>query len=374
MDGHTKQLAELEAEIGAQMQRAESDFRTGPCSTNAEQINALFRKAFETITSEEKQKMNEQFLKLQSQLDDQSNEIARMKDQQAQAAASVSQQKFGNIEPTDDEYFDQMTREVNETEEMPALAAEEPVVEEMEANDSQQHRQQGTQEVANPPRLFQRVEERGEEEISSDISKSGDDSSEGEMEELERRCHLLERRMDRIHAAFLRFPYRKKEYQSPGIPEDKRCAFCWAKGEHFSESCPNVIHGDERTEMIDEVGLCRMCLELCSMERACPYTNKKCFYCERVRGTPFEEMSDGLDNHHSALCNIPNRKEEAREILNRARRDFKEAKMELELKQKKRQERDEQGPSMPNKRRRHGYPKEEQPKTWRRGSDDKRRP
>ncbi|KAK5978058.1 hypothetical protein GCK32_022800, partial [Trichostrongylus colubriformis] len=336
MDSQIKQLAIVMEEIQTHMQRADNEFRTGPCATQAEQVNVLFRRAFEQISSEEKQKMEEKFHQLQIQLDSQSAEIARLKEEKDQAART--KERSEDAELNDDEYFEQMTREVTVDEDLPPLASEDSDEEEGGDQSPEEHQQISQRVEERPPRdELNAVEEEevtdGEMEEMEEVESTDGEteetgSTDGEVEELEQRCRILERRMDRLHEAFMKYPYRKKEHYSPRMPPEMRCAFCFVLGEHFSDSCPNVIKAMDRYELLRDEGLCITCLERCSMFDDCPYLHKRCYYCERVRGTPFEDLIEDFE-HHTAVCGIPDLKERARERLNAARRDFREAVVEL---------------------------------------------
>ncbi|KAK6029980.1 hypothetical protein OSTOST_03897 [Ostertagia ostertagi] len=253
-------------------------------------------------------------------------------DEGARPSPSESHQKTENVEPTDDEYFEQMRREVAKNDEIPPL---------MEMN--------------LPPHEQRRPIEADEEEI----------------EEWGLRCRLLEDEMNCFQETYKNFPYRKKEHRSPGVHPGMMCAFCRVKAECFSDSCPNITDGDERYDIILNEGLCRMCLEMYHWEAECPRAQKPCYYCERVRGTPFDYMRHGID-HHTALCNIPNRKEEASVALKRAKEDSEEAFAESERKHRRRRERHgrEEQLRVHEMRRQHAYdgqPLEESPENCVRG-------
>ncbi|KAK5980695.1 hypothetical protein GCK32_007999 [Trichostrongylus colubriformis] len=70
-------------------------------------------------------------------------------------------------------------------------------------------------------------------------------------------------------------------------PEERylRCGFCDAKGEHYSDSCPQFRTVEERRRMIR----CKFCLDTMHSSRNCTRPMKRCKYCR-------------LENHHTAIC------------------------------------------------------------------------
>ncbi|KAK6018280.1 hypothetical protein OSTOST_16147 [Ostertagia ostertagi] len=363
MDIYTKQLSSLMKEIETYMKRAENDFRTGPCSTNAEQINALFRRAFETLTMEDKDKTGQKIIELQTQLNIQSEELARMKEELAKRPTSEPTQAPVpmEVEMTDNEYFDRMINEVNEVEQPPELVSEES--DEDERKQAEVHMIVRVEDQEQSDRVVVRVDESQQEEkeavvrveqvghqervVRVEDEEHGrrtkrEEREDSEIEELKNQCRYLEQKVDFMHDVVRKFPYRKKEFVSPGMRKDRSCAFCKAEGQHFSDSCPHYVDGDERYEMMIDEGVCRYCLERdkCNYDNTCPYAYKECFYCSRLEGTPFEYMII-KDGHHTALCNIPNRKHEARTELDKAREELREVMTQLarrQIEQGKRQD------------------------------------
>ncbi|KAL6738879.1 hypothetical protein Aduo_012377 [Ancylostoma duodenale] len=64
-----------------------------------------------------------------------------------------------------------------------------------------------------------------------------------------------------------------------------RCAFCDAKGLHYSDSCPASRTVAERREII----WCRLCLDTMHRTDKCKRAIKRCNYC-------------GSFEHHTAIC------------------------------------------------------------------------
>lgn len=72
-----------------------------------------------------------------------------------------------------------------------------------------------------------------------------------------------------------------------------KCAFCEARGTHYSGSCPEVRGAEERRRVVAEKGLCNCCLEkLCGRALLCKKYHTICYHCRDV-------------GHHSALCRLP---------------------------------------------------------------------
>ncbi|VDL67869.1 unnamed protein product [Nippostrongylus brasiliensis] len=67
-----------------------------------------------------------------------------------------------------------------------------------------------------------------------------------------------------------------------------RCAFCHAKGEHYSDSCPKFRTVQERKERVR----CRFCLDVLHSSRQCKSKPKMCTHCPSY-------------DHHTALCERP---------------------------------------------------------------------
>ncbi|VDO65642.1 unnamed protein product [Heligmosomoides polygyrus] len=73
MDEHRTLLTTLISGMEKDLLKAKNDFRTGPCSTSVEQVNALFRRAFDTLTWSDKDKSEKRFAELQSKIEEQAH-------------------------------------------------------------------------------------------------------------------------------------------------------------------------------------------------------------------------------------------------------------------------------------------------------------
>ncbi|VDO75684.1 unnamed protein product [Haemonchus placei] len=86
-----------------------------------------------------------------------------------------------------------------------------------------------------------------------------------------------------------------------------RCAFCRASGKHYSDSCDEFPSVYVRRRMIEDRGKCVECLELCRRDKSCKKYYERCYHC-------------GKYDHHSALCELPDKSDEIAEQLAHARR------------------------------------------------------
>ncbi|KAK6765371.1 hypothetical protein RB195_025335 [Necator americanus] len=69
-----------------------------------------------------------------------------------------------------------------------------------------------------------------------------------------------------------------------------RCAFCLAKGQHYSDCCPIVSTVEARRNRIR----CRSCLDTWHSSHRCNRPKRRCNYCHS-------------EDHHTALCIMPER-------------------------------------------------------------------
>ncbi|VDO29340.1 unnamed protein product, partial [Heligmosomoides polygyrus] len=122
MDEHRTLLTTLISGMEKDLLKAENDFRTGPCSTNVEQVNALFRRAFDTLTWSDKDKSEKRFAELQSKIEEQAHELATLKEQLTSKASC--EDKAAEMAPSDSDYFHNMVEEVMGPEEPPPLVDE----------------------------------------------------------------------------------------------------------------------------------------------------------------------------------------------------------------------------------------------------------
>ncbi|KAK6753679.1 hypothetical protein RB195_012956 [Necator americanus] len=133
----------------------------------------------------------------------------------------------------------------------------------------------------------------------------------------------LERELTEMERYLQVFPFRKLGDLSREVQGDIICAFCEAEGQHYSDSCAQVISGDQRLEIISIKGWYNYCLEDCPVNRQCKFAKRHCWYCRQLEGTVFVELIPRDGVHHRALCNVPNAKSEARSWILEAREELK---------------------------------------------------
>ncbi|KAK6030634.1 hypothetical protein OSTOST_03223, partial [Ostertagia ostertagi] len=137
----------------------------------------------------------------------------------------------------------------------------------------------------------------------------------------EERINELRYRARDLEQVLRNFPFRnighKKGY-------DGTCAFCGRYGVHFSDSCPEVVEGDQRLQIVDRKKLCHQCLGSC-LPRRCKYNPRSCWYCDRIRGSCVEDLIPEDEGHHKALCPVPDLRAEVRDRLNRMQDDIRDA-------------------------------------------------
>lgn len=368
MDEHRTLLTTLISGMEKDLLKAENDFRTGPCSTNVEQVNALFRRAFDTLTWSDKDKSEKRFAELQSKIEEQAHELATLKEQLTSKASC--EDKAAEIAPSDSDYFHNMVEEVMGPEEPPPLVDEpsdddegdgEGSFDESEVGTIDEYQEEGLDEIRvdepmevavheqrvvewvwqapAPDERRDRVEDEGRqvdeqaqevrppEEVDQRVEAMNEEDE--AIQQLRRRIEVAQDRFDALHRAFMKFPYRKREERSPRVSRKLQCAFCFHKGEHFSDSCPNVVSSEERLEIALEEGVHLKCLKMCWAALRCTHEDKVCFYCESLNGTPFEHLKWTEEEHHTALCCVPDRKRMAREMVEQAREELRELTGEL---------------------------------------------
>ncbi|KAK5965071.1 hypothetical protein GCK32_021340, partial [Trichostrongylus colubriformis] len=346
LEKNKKRFDEVIKEMEVEMEQAEKDFNVGPCHTNAQHINTLFRRAFENLTATDKDNSEKRFADVQDKLKEQSEEILRLKNIVEKPGVGKGAKDDTN-EMNDDVYFSRMVDEVrvvNEPgpiQELPALVSESEdsdgegdvhseeddrmdIDEPLEEPSSLRNRERVVEELP-PDRIVEivhegrdsdRAPESGREDHSRARRRSPSrprrERNDRRRRELRWLIDELEERMAWMERDLQDFPYRKKESRSPYMNPSLNCAFCDREGEHFSDSCPNVVNGDRRWEIMRERSYCQYCLKRCGYYEDCAYRRKGCYYCNRVKGTAFEFLIPDDRGHHTALCNIPDRKNEAR--------------------------------------------------------------
>ncbi|KAK5965905.1 hypothetical protein GCK32_012453 [Trichostrongylus colubriformis] len=112
--------------------------------------------------------------------------------------------------------------------------------------------------------------------------------AEKEREELQHRLYVLKTLTHKLR----KVPERKLSYNNMMREEERylRCSFCFAKGMHYSDSCPEVPMVKEGRWRIR----CESCLDYKHEIRDCWRTPKRCMYCSS-------------NEHNKALCILPER-------------------------------------------------------------------
>ncbi|KAK6041062.1 hypothetical protein COOONC_21433 [Cooperia oncophora] len=145
------------------------------------------------------------------------------------------------------------------------------------------------------------------ESVQEEQPQPPDEEKESIFEEI----HHLEQELKQVHnkirelAALRRC--RPRQYEEGITREEEttmRCAFCFAEGRHYSDSCPEVRTVEERLDSLRRRRRCTICLDIeCDMGYFCPKYSKRCHHCHKA-------------GHASAVCTLP---EESLDILARKR-------------------------------------------------------
>ncbi|KAK6018471.1 hypothetical protein OSTOST_15939 [Ostertagia ostertagi] len=367
LDKNVKRFSAVIKEMEREMEQAEKDFNVGPCHTNAQHINTLFRRAFDNLTATDKDSAEKRFETLQQKLDEQSEEISRLK-----KALEPKQNTAEDVEMTDDAYWSRMVEEVHDVDEAnqvqtspPELVSEGPdeeeeldfrsaagdeeeamkkedqlkvvcdekgerVVERVQADRVVERVSEGRHEdrrQVQADRVVERVSEgrhedrrqvqadRVVERVSEDRHEDHREAPRRDERELEKLIQDVQKKIDHMERALKTFPYRKRETFSPGVKRTTKCCFCGVVGRHFSDSCPTITDGQERWELMLE----KVFLPILSE----PMWN-------RVKGTPFEFVIPS-EHHHTALCRVPDRRGRARSRIEEAREELRQLLGELAL-------------------------------------------
>nr|CDJ87190.1 unnamed protein product [Haemonchus contortus] len=330
LDKNKKRFEEVISEMESELEKAEKDFNEGPCHTNAEHINKLFRKAFENLTASDKDDAEKRFADVQKKIQEQSEEISRIKKMLDVPKKAVDPGN-GNDPKIDDAYFSQMVKEVQANEakqnqEPPARVHDDGDAEEdweMRSEISEENKSEELERRLESDRVVEI--RRPEQRPSSSLGQY-----EQRRDELNKLAAELKHKIYWMEKDLQDFPYRKREIYSPNMKRDLACAFCEVEGEHFSDSCPRFTNGNRRWNMILEKGFCQYCLAQCGKWEDCGAKKKKCYYCGRVSGTYFEYLIP-REGHHTALCNIPDAKEEVLYELDDNKGDLEELEEEIKF-------------------------------------------
>ncbi|XGW13271.1 hypothetical protein V3C99_013703 [Haemonchus contortus] len=109
--------------------------------------------------------------------------------------------------------------------------------------------------------------------------------------ELEHRLNVLKKLVESERNV----PERKINRHDPMQDKDRflRCSFCFAKGLHYSDSCPEVPTVKGRLKRIR----CDLCLDIRHETHNCPRPRRPCMYCSS-------------QDHNKAICRLPERIDE----------------------------------------------------------------
>ncbi|KAK5977106.1 hypothetical protein GCK32_013847 [Trichostrongylus colubriformis] len=329
-----------------EMEQAEKDFNVGPCHTNAQHINTLFRRAFEDLMATNKDNSEKRFADVQDELKEQSEEIVLLKNIMDKPGVG-SGAKDDTNEMNDDVCFSRMVDEVRVVKEpgpirdLPSLvcesedsdgegnvrfvAAEEDDrmhIDELLEEPSSLSNRERVVDVLPPDRIVEIVHEgrgsdRAPESEREDHSRARRrspsrprrDRNDRRRRELRWIINELEERMDWMERDLQDFPYRI-ESRSPYMNPTLNCAFCDRESEPKMEDY-------ERTILLPILS------QNCGCYEDCAYRRKGCYYCNRVKGTAFQSFIPDDRGHHPALCNIPDRRDEARRQTEEVRQELR---------------------------------------------------
>ncbi|EYC02070.1 hypothetical protein Y032_0102g3465 [Ancylostoma ceylanicum] len=139
----------------------------------------------------------------------------------------------------------------------------------------------------------------------------------------------LEQDLDDLYYGLKFLPQRKIGETSAGVESHVRCSFCGQYGVHYSDSCPELVNGDERFSFIVRERLCQYCLEDCNPRRRCKSRNKRCWCCGIVERTVLNFLIPNDDGHHRALCSIPDSKNKIAERIAEIKEELRLAEQDL---------------------------------------------
>ncbi|EYB91373.1 hypothetical protein Y032_0206g1958 [Ancylostoma ceylanicum] len=139
----------------------------------------------------------------------------------------------------------------------------------------------------------------------------------------------LEQDLDDLYYGLKFLPQRKIGETSAGVESHVRCSFCGQYGVHYSDSCPELVNGDERFSFIVRERLCQYCLEDCNPRRRCKSRNKRCWYSGIVERTVLNFLIPNDDGHHRALCSIPDSKNKIAERIAEIKEELRLAEQDL---------------------------------------------
>uniref|UniRef100_W6NQH2 CCHC-type domain-containing protein n=1 Tax=Haemonchus contortus TaxID=6289 RepID=W6NQH2_HAECO len=188
-------------------------------------------------------------------------------------------------------------------------------------------------ERASSPENDEELEENAEEEEEQDarnnaveeepLPQQNDEDDDADDAAPENRIRIIGGRIRSLEQAVLNFdtlirqlqeeptcPPRRRHHGRISREQERfmRCAFCGVAGEHYSDSCTEVVTARDRRDSVVAQDRCEMCLErFCAQDETCSKYYTKCYHCRR-------------QGHHSALCTFPEHSDDVRSRIERARR------------------------------------------------------
>ncbi|KAK6046453.1 hypothetical protein COOONC_16041 [Cooperia oncophora] len=178
--------------------------------------------------------------------------------------------------------------------------------------------------------LIQLIHESAEREDEEDTSE--DENKKGKKHEVElpktyrrTKVNTLEQDLKELEEGLRLLPKRRFGESSRGVNPNITCAFCGIRGVHYSDSCSELVHGDDRYHYIRRNRRCTYCLGFCDPYSRCKEEEKDCWYCNVVRGTVLRFLIPRDDGHHKALCTIPDSKDKIREAIQEVRDELDQA-------------------------------------------------
>ncbi|CAJ0588585.1 unnamed protein product [Cylicocyclus nassatus] len=199
----------------------------------------------------------------------------------------------------DDGYLDQLLREAGETPPR-TRRTKYPIIRRIHTQRERRHRASGGRHEESTE-LQNHIQEL---EARIQVAREENRAREEEVNEVERAIQVLPRRI------LLDAPEK--------IPVNITCAF----------------YGDERYNLALEEGLCHRCL--LGHGGRCRNPFRPCYYCEKVSGTVSEEYCPKDEDHHKALCPIPNAENKLQQRIQRIMGHYLEVEQDIERMEKQR--------------------------------------
>ncbi|VDP35005.1 unnamed protein product [Heligmosomoides polygyrus] len=305
-------------EIEKYLAEIEKTARKRELVNNAAQLGTLVRMEVDRVANIEKEKSTTRYSELQEMIQRQSVELSRLKEKMAEKErGSTRSENDNNNDETpkaesnencerenldDNAYWERMVEEVSGLEEPPK---EERVKSADISKPVKNSKTEGVEEKGEPAPKARKIDPSNRSEPRS-------------------RVRVLEDWIMVMENDIQKFPYRKSEVWSQGIDPRMQCSFCDLTGEHFSDSCSVYTDSSVRHNIVVWKGLCDICLDYCSRTGECRTTLRPCWYCVRVKETCFSDLAKKDYRHHRALCDVPDKRKEARRRIEAAKRELDE--------------------------------------------------